>query len=122
MGANGAKKGWLDRVFRGETVTEEAYGAQEADKAQQAGVKQASRADAAMDGTYARRPQAARAPARKDNVVEFPGRAQGKAPAAAGGGAKASEAAGGTYARATSGFSARETAGREPGGGSGGGT
>jgi len=125
MGAKAAKKkGWLDRVFRGDAVSDETYGAQETGKEERAqgSVKQASHTEAAMDGTYARRPQTARGTARKDNVVDFSSRAQAKAAGAVGGGATASkgEAMGGTYARATGSYS-ETSATREFGGGSGGG-
>jgi len=117
MGANGAKKkGWLDRMFRGDAVSDEAY--QEPEKEEQA-------QEAAMDGTYDRRPQA-RGAARKDNVVDFSSRAQARAATTVSGGATASkgEATGGTYARATGSYSARENGSstREFGGGSGGGS
>jgi len=121
MGANGAKKGWLDKMFRGDAVSDEAYGAKEA--AQEEQEKQASHMDAAMDGTYARQPQA-RSTARRDNVVDFSSRAQAKASTAAGSGFKASagDSTGGGFGRAAGPYSARESASaREFGGGSGGG-
>jgi len=128
MGAKVEKKGWLDRVFRGDAVSDEAYGAREEQgNVTQAShtVKQASHTEAAMDGTYDRRPQA-RGAVRKDNVVDFPGRAQARTSGAAGGGATASkgEATAGTFARATGTYSARENSSspREFGGGSGGGS
>ena len=132
MGAKVEKKGWLDRVFRGDAVSDEAYGARETAREEQENVKQASHSvkqvshtEAAMEGTYDRRPQA-RGAARKDNVVDFSSRAQARAPGAAGGGATASkgEATAGTFARATGTYSARESSSspREFGGGSGGGS
>jgi FtsZ-interacting cell division protein YlmF len=124
MGANGAKKkGWLDKMFRGDAVSDEAYGAQEAAREEQA--KQAQEKEAAMDGTYARRPQA-RGTARKDNVVDFSSRAQARSAGTAGGDSAAGkgEATGGTFARATGSYSSRESnsSTREFGGGSGGGS
>ena len=123
MGANGAKKGWLDRMFRGDAVSDEVYGAREIQREEQAQEK-----DAAMDGTYARQPQA-RGAARRDNVVDFSSRAQAKASAGgskAGSGSKAGtgDTAGSGYAsRATGTYSARVNSDtREFGGGSGGGT
>ena len=119
MGANGAKKSWLDKVFRG--VSDEAYAEREPERAEQA-----QEDDAAMDGTYARRPQARSAPTpRRDNVIDMSSRAQARAAGAAGGTATAggTESAGGTYARAGGAYASRETApAREFGGGSGGGT
>jgi SepF-like predicted cell division protein (DUF552 family) len=56
-------KGWLDRVFRGEAVSDAAYGAQEAKQ------EEDSLQSGLMDGTYARR--AAQSAPRKDNLVEF---------------------------------------------------
>jgi len=124
MGPNGAKKSlWdkLDKKFRGEAVTEEAYAAREP-------VREAQEDDAAMDGTYARRPQTRTAP-RKDNVIDMSSRAQARAAggaggATAGGTPKGGDAAGGTYARAAGSYSARESASTREfgGGGSGGGT
>ena len=120
MGANGAKKSWLDKMFRGEAVSGDAYAAAETAQAEQA-----LEDDAAMDGTYARRPQARSAP-RRDNVIDMAGRAQARA--AAGGGEPAG-GRGGAYARATGSYNARESAstrefgggGSGSGGGSGGG-
>ncbi|MCL2495589.1 MAG: cell division protein SepF [Oscillospiraceae bacterium] len=109
MGAtNGAKKSWLDRVFRGETIPEKDYAEKE-----QALEEQED--EAAMDGTYGRRPQA-RATPRRDNVIDMSSRAQARA--AAGGG----ESAGGTFTRAAGSYTARESAppAREFGGGPGG--
>ena len=121
MGANGAKKSWLDRMFRGDAVSDEAYGARETQQED----TQAQEKDAAMDGTYARRPQT-RDTARKDNVVDFSSRAQARASGATGGGFTASggESTGaGTFARATGAYSARENTSstREFGGGGSGG-
>ena len=128
MGANGAKKNWLDRMFRGDAVSDEAYGARETQRETQqeerASAKQVSRGEkeAAMDGTYARQPQV-RGAARKDNVVDFSSRAQARA---TGGGFTASggDATGGGFARAAGSYTARENAAatREFGGGSGGGS
>ena len=111
MGANGAKKSWLDKVFRGDAVPGEAYDAREREE-------RAQEDDAAMDGTYARRPQSRGTP-RRDNVIDMSSRAQARA---SGAGAGGSEPAGG--ARVTGSYSAREnTSAREfGGGGSGGGT
>ena len=126
MGANGAKKSlWdkLDKKFRGgEAVTEEAYAAREP-------VREAQEDDAAMDGTYARRPQTRTAP-RRDNVIDMSSRAQARAAGTAGGttaGGSAKgggEPAGGTYARAAGSYSSRENAPTREfgGGGSGGGS
>ena len=57
-------KGWLDRMFRGEAVSDAAYSQPEIEEEEQA-------EEPALDGTYARSPQSARSP-RRDNVVEFP--------------------------------------------------
>ncbi len=62
MGANGAKKGWLDRMFRGEAVTDEAYGAKETETKDK---------DMFNEAIYSTRTET-QSPARKDNVVEFP--------------------------------------------------
>ena len=123
MGANGAKKSWLDRMFRGDAVSDEAYNAREPAREEQDSAKQVSQKDAAMDGTYARRPQTQSA-ARKDNVVDFSSRAQARASGAAGGGSKASGGdTGGGFSRTAGSHSAREnSATREFGGGSGGGS
>ena len=126
MGANGAKKSWLDRMFRGDAVSEEAYRAGETAQEEQESAKQASRGerDAAADGAYARRPHTQGA-GRRDNVVDFSSRAQAKTAGAAGGGFTASggDATGGGFGRATGSYTARENAStREFGGGSGGGS
>ena len=55
-------KGWLDRVFRGDAVSEAAYAEPEQEEIAD---------EPALDGTYDRRPAGVRAP-RRDNVVEFP--------------------------------------------------
>jgi len=116
MGAKVAKKGWLDRMFRGDAVTDEAYTAREPAKALPAQEK-----EDALDGTYARRPQT-RGAARKDNVIDMAGRAQARANAA-GGGPKAGGGDGAGFTRATGSYPARETPPpREFGGGSGGGS
>jgi len=112
MGANGAKKSWLDKMFRG--VSDEAYAARETEQ-------EAREDDAAMDGTYARRPQTRSTP-RRDNVIDMSSRAQARA---AGGAAGTSAGSGGSagvaYGRAA-GTSVRDNiSAREFGGGSGGG-
>ena len=96
--------GFLERIFRGDAVSDADYGAQEAaeDKEEE---------ESALDGTYARPAQRAVSP-RKDNVVEF-ARPRASAGADSGGG----------FTRGTAEF-AKESAGfttREFGGGSGGG-
>ena len=113
MGANGAKKSWLDRMFRGDAVSDEAYGAREEEPEQE------EEKEAALDGTYARRPQV-QSTARRDNVVDFAGRAQARASASAG---KTGDAPG-SFSRASTVYPPRESAppAREFGGGSGGGS
>jgi len=119
MGANGGKKSWLDKVFRGDAVPGEAYAARETARAETA-------LEDEMDGTYARRPQNRSTP-RKDNVIDISSRAQARAAGSGSGAAAGGNAAGGSgtagsvYGRAAGG--AREFGGGSGGGGaSGGGT
>ena len=111
--ANGAKKSWLDKMFRGDAVPDEAYAAREP-------VRDAQEEAAAMDGTYARRAQT-RGAAQKDNVIDLSSRAQARAPGAAGGGTTAGGIGAGT-GRSTGSFARSESApARDFSGGSGGG-
>ena len=67
-------KGWLDRIFRGEAVSDAAYSQPETGEEEQA--------EDILDGTYARGAQSARTSPRdasqRDNLLEFP-RAGGSA-------------------------------------------
>lgn len=117
MGANGAKKGWLDRMFRGDAVPADSY-----NEPEPAPEEPESSRDSVPDGTYARRPQTQSMP-RRDNVVTFP-RAQTKdfSGFSMGSGDTAgghSRAAGSAYPRESS--STREFGGGSGGGGTGGG-